>query len=92
MKETSVCKFCNNSEHRAEEQNTQTDGTPAVGSTGLLAEIRQQLLDRAAGWRNSPDDSYNIANAVQVTLTEVANSINAAIKANTKLSGGGNKQ
>lgn len=42
--------------------------------------IQQELLKRAEDWRNAPIDPYNIANAVQVALNEVASSINAAMK------------
>lgn len=44
----------------------------------LVRGIHAQLVARAEGWRNAPSDPYNIANAVQVALLEVANAINAA--------------
>ena len=43
-----------------------------------MTAIKAELTARADGWRNAPSDPHNIANAVQVALLEVANSINAA--------------
>lgn len=40
-----------------------------------MKAIHAQLVKRATWHRNNQDDPYNIGNAVQTALTEVANSI-----------------
>lgn len=49
----------------------QPDGSAAAQLQPLVKELRA-LAD---GWRNSPTDPHNIANAVMVALLEVSNAI-----------------
>lgn len=47
---------------------------------GFLSELHSMLLKYSEAWRNAESDPHNIANAVQVSLLEMANAINAVMK------------
>lgn len=56
-----------------------TSEAPLAATHGSAAEELQPLVKElralSEGWRNSPSDPHNIANAVMVALLEVSNAI-----------------
>ncbi len=45
----------------------------------LLERISNQIFKQAEAWNRTTNDPYNIAQAVQVALAEVAHSINITL-------------
>jgi len=50
-------------------------GSGASNRASNLQPLVKELRTLADGWRNSPSDPHNIANAVMVALLEVSNAI-----------------